>query len=79
MSRATYRFRNFTVWPDGEPDAEPVAYAMQCAVCGEFGPDVEDADAATGWALVHLRQNPQHFTYRHVLRLPYRIVPGEWL
>ncbi|GAA4680152.1 hypothetical protein GCM10023347_38590 [Streptomyces chumphonensis] len=79
MSRATYRFRSFVVRPDAEPDVEPVAYAMQCAVCGEFGPEEADATTASGWALVHLRGFPEHFTYRHVLRLPYRMVPGEWL
>jgi len=32
--RAVFRFVRWTVAPDREPDAEPITYAMQCAVCG---------------------------------------------
>lgn len=32
-----YRFRNFAIMADTEPDAEPHTYTPQCAVCGEKG------------------------------------------
>ncbi|WP_455752464.1 DUF7848 domain-containing protein [Streptomyces albus] len=32
VTRATYRFREFRLVPDAEPDAEPVSFTMQCAV-----------------------------------------------
>lgn len=78
MTRVRYRFREYTLVPDEEPDAEPVTHTAQCAVCAEFGPDTKSQDDATGWIFAHVKDNPDHFTYRALVTLPYRVVPGVW-
>lgn len=40
--RSVLRYETWTLQPDREPDAEPVLYAMQCAVDGETSPTSED-------------------------------------
>jgi hypothetical protein len=78
MTRATYRFREFRLIPDTEPDAEPLTFALQCAVCeqsGEPGPDQGDAH---GWATSHLKTHPEHYTYREIITRPRRFAPGAW-
>lgn len=95
MSRGTYRFRKFLVCLDEEPDAEPLAFTLQCAVCDQTGPTVEaekeeteDAQRkaaegaaiqASSWIETHYRANPEHFSYRLLSSVPYRIIPGDWL
>ncbi|MDT3396379.1 hypothetical protein RKE29_06950 [Streptomyces sp. B1866] len=78
MTRAVYRFREFTIGPDQRPDAEPVRFAMECAACGSTGPRSEDADAGTAWAVAHLRANPEHLAYREHVTRPYRFEAGAW-
>ncbi|QKW10800.1 hypothetical protein HUT18_11430 [Streptomyces sp. NA04227] len=74
----SYRFREFTLIPDDLPDAEPVTHALQCAVCEDQGDAKTDLAAAKAWAVRHLRSNPEHFTYRHIVQRPYRFQPGAW-
>lgn len=78
MSRATYRFRNFHLRPDEEPDAEPLTFAMQCAVCGRAGAPGPSSEHALSWVWAHLREAPDHLTYRERITRPYRATPGEW-
>lgn len=78
MTRATYRFRDYTIGPDTEPDAEPVRHRMECAVCDAVGPPAETADAASPWMVAHLKAFPEHLTYRELISRPYRAVPGAW-
>lgn len=78
MPKSRYRFRQFALTRDEEPDAEPHAYAMQCAVCSESGPWSEDATRAHDWPPAHLRSHPQHLAYREYVTRPYRAVPGAW-
>ncbi|MPY53463.1 DUF7848 domain-containing protein [Streptomyces acidicola] len=78
MTRASFRFRGRTLTPDEEPDVEPLTYAFQCAVCEESGPADKEPDAAMGWVFRHLRDRPERLTYRSLVILPYRIVPGAW-
>ncbi|WP_369224768.1 hypothetical protein AB5J52_28610 [Streptomyces sp. R39] len=40
--RSVLRYETWTLQPDREPDAEPVLYAMQCAVDGETSPTSEN-------------------------------------
>ena len=75
---ARFRFREFTLVPDDEPDAEPIEFAFQCAVCNMVGPTLTDAEKASEWSHDHLRDHPEHFTYRQITTLPYRMQPGEW-
>ncbi|MBB1245614.1 hypothetical protein GL263_18915 [Streptomyces durbertensis] len=89
----TYALRRFTVVFDAEPDAEPVTYRMQCAVCDESGPTVEvdepdkeprvgarieAAREASAWVDQHRSANREHFTYRLIETHPCRLAPGEW-
>ncbi|MBB1261436.1 DUF7848 domain-containing protein [Streptomyces alkaliterrae] len=46
--RETYAFRRFVLAADSEPDAEPVTYAVQCAVCDASGPVAEVDKEAVG-------------------------------
>ncbi|GAA1717850.1 hypothetical protein [Streptomyces yatensis] len=78
MNRATYRFREFQLVPDTEPDAEPITFAMQCAVCEQTGEPSDEQAAAHAWATSHLRANPEHFTYREIITRPCRFEPGAW-
>jgi hypothetical protein len=78
VSRGTFRFREYTVARDTEPDAEPVTIRMECVVCGESGPAAGTSDEALGWAVTHLKTSPEHLTYREVITRPYRAVPGAW-
>ncbi|WP_431042849.1 hypothetical protein ACQUSR_13725 [Streptomyces sp. P1-3] len=79
MTRASYRFREYAITPDTEPDAEPHTYAVTCVVCEEIGHRSEDVDVAHEWVVRHLRANPEHLTYREHVTRPYRAVPGAWL
>ena len=79
MSGRIYRFRNFALIPDNEPDAEPAEFAFQCAVCNEVGPTEEDREEVSRWTFQHLASNPEHYTYREILILPYRMQPGAVL
>ncbi|CAL9417561.1 MULTISPECIES: DUF7848 domain-containing protein [Streptomyces] len=79
MTRATYRFREFRLVPDAEPDAEPVSFTMQCAVCGRTAAPHTSRSVPRSWATRHLRRNPEHFTFREIVTRPYRFVPGAWL
>ncbi|WP_372458270.1 DUF7848 domain-containing protein [Streptomyces niphimycinicus] len=65
--------------PDIEPDAEPITFAMQCAVCEQTGGRTEEQAGARSWATGHLKANPEHFTYRELITRPCRFEPGEWL
>ncbi|MGW3569088.1 DUF7848 domain-containing protein [Streptomyces sp. NPDC000941] len=79
MTRAIYRFREYRLIPDEEPDAEPLTFAMQCAVCGAAGDDTEEQADAQSWANDHLKANAEHFTYREIITRPCRFEPGAWL
>lgn len=78
MTRAKYRFRNFRIEADEEPDAEPHTFGMECVACGSSGPAKESPERATAWAWAHLREVPEHLTYREWISRPYRVVPGDW-
>ncbi|WP_323375756.1 DUF7848 domain-containing protein [Streptomyces alkaliterrae] len=79
VPRAVYRFREYRVEPDTEPDAEPVTFTMSCAVCEASGPTESDTSSAARWIPAHLKQEPEHLTYREHITRPYRAVPGPWL
>ncbi|MCC3766390.1 hypothetical protein [Streptomyces sp. UNOC14_S4] len=71
-ARAVFLFGDWTLQPDREPDAEPVTYAMQCAVCEASSGVVEDFSDAQGWTFRHAGRNPSHHTYREVITRPWR-------
>jgi hypothetical protein len=77
MTRQVYRFQGFTLIPDEEPDAEPTEFAYQCAVCNAIGPIEKDRDQIWRWTFDHLKANSEHYTYRKILILPYRMQPGD--
>ncbi|EST38829.1 hypothetical protein N566_05365 [Streptomycetaceae bacterium MP113-05] len=66
------RFENWTLEPDREPDAEPVTFAMECAVCGERSPSGVDFGPIQDWTLRHVGRNPSHHTYRELIARPWR-------
>ncbi|MDI6518123.1 hypothetical protein QMA61_18180 [Streptomyces coelicoflavus] len=72
MTRAVIRHETWTLEPDREPDAEPVTYAMQCAVCGESSETAEDFAEPQLWVLKHCGKNPAHHTFREVITRPWR-------
>lgn len=78
MTRASYRFRAYTVEPDLSPSAEPVTFTARCAECEATGPTAGTSDAACGWIVVHLKAEPGHLRYRELISRPYRAVAGAW-
>lgn len=74
MTRAVYRFVNYTVIPDKEPDAEPLTFRLQCSVCEEQGPQEKTTEDAAAWALIHVKDNREHLTYREHVTRPYRMI-----
>ncbi|MFF7726055.1 hypothetical protein [Streptomyces sp. NPDC008001] len=70
--RSVYRYGTWTLTPDREPDAEPVTYAMQCAVCEECSAVAEDASEVQSWTFRHAGRHPSHHTYREVITRPWR-------
>ncbi len=70
--RSVIRFASWTLEPDREPDAEPVTYAMECAVCGRRSGAGVDYQDVQRWALAHAGRNPSHHTYREVIHRPWR-------
>ena len=75
MTRSILRHVRWTVTADTEPDAEPVLYGMQCAVCDATSGQGADRDTATAWAVAHSGRFPSHRTYRETVTLPYRTYP----
>ncbi|MFI1970033.1 hypothetical protein BLA24_18425 [Streptomyces cinnamoneus] len=71
-ARTVFLFGAWTLAPDKEPDAEPITYAMQCAVCGETSAADEDAGQAQNWTFQHAGRNPSHHTYRELIIRPWR-------
>ncbi|WP_413796821.1 hypothetical protein [Streptomyces iranensis] len=44
MTRAIYRFREFTI----RPESEPITSTMHCKTCGESGPMAEEFEEGAG-------------------------------
>ncbi|NGO68215.1 hypothetical protein [Streptomyces boncukensis] len=79
MTRTVFRFREYTIVPDTEPDAKPTRIVMRCAVCGETGAPSESTEGSPVWAARHLKANPEHLSFDEVVTRPYRAVPGDFL
>lgn len=75
--RAVVRFQRWTLAPDREPDAEPVTFAMECAVCGERSSYEGEFGPAQAWTLEHCGRNPTHHTYRELISRPWRTWMGQ--
>jgi hypothetical protein len=71
-TRAVIRHETWALEPDREPDAEPVTYAMECAVCGEASDASEDFADGQSWVLKHCGGNPSHHTFRERITRPWR-------
>lgn len=70
--RAVICYQRWTLTPDREPDAEPVAYAMQCAVCGDVSGTDVDFTVPQDRTFRHAGRHPSHHTYREVITRPWR-------
>ncbi|MFF0221258.1 hypothetical protein [Streptomyces sp. NPDC004629] len=71
-TRAVIRQGTWTLQPDREPDAEPTAYAMECAVCGESSDVSEGFADGHSWVVKHCATNPSHHTFRERITRPWR-------
>ncbi|MDK1475490.1 hypothetical protein QNO07_19050 [Streptomyces sp. 549] len=71
-TRAVIRFATWKLAPDAEPDAEPVSFAMECAVCGERSQATQEFADAQSWTFRHAGAHPEHHTYREVVTRPWR-------
>ena len=69
--RSVLRHENWTLAPHREPDAEPVTFAMQCAVCRKQSTATVNFAYAQAWALRHAGRNPSHLTYRELITRPW--------
>lgn len=70
--RAIVKHIDWTLAPDREPDAAPVTYSLQCAVCKEESPTSQDWEEPQTWALQHSGKNPSHHTYSEKITRPWR-------
>jgi hypothetical protein len=70
--KAIIRHEQWTLTPDREPDAAPLSYAMQCAVCGEASEAAGSWNEPQSWALGHSGQNPSHHSYSEIITRPWR-------
>jgi hypothetical protein len=70
--RAVLRYETWTLQPDREPDAEPITYAMQCAVCGQTSPASVEFGGPQEGVLTHSGRTPSHHTYREIITRPWR-------
>ncbi|MFC4515892.1 hypothetical protein [Streptomyces ehimensis] len=71
-ARTVFLFGTWTLAPDQEPDAEPISYAMQCAVCGSSSDTSEDAAVGQRWTFQHVGRHPSHHTFRETITRPWR-------
>jgi hypothetical protein len=70
------RRERWTLTPDREPDAEPLSFAMECAVCDQRSVTGEDVTEAQDWVLRHSGRNPSHHSYRELITRPWRTWMG---
>jgi hypothetical protein len=70
--RSLLRHMRWVLEPDREPDAEPVTFVMQCAVCLRKSPSSEEFDSASDWTFHHAARHPSHHTYREIVTRPWR-------
>ncbi|MDI3390724.1 hypothetical protein QIS99_31685 [Streptomyces sp. B-S-A8] len=70
--RSLVAHREWTLEPNSEPDAEPITYAMQCAVCNETSEAGVEWSVPQSWTLEHSGRNPSHHTYREIITRPWR-------
>ncbi|WP_409235689.1 hypothetical protein [Streptomyces sp. PA5.6] len=89
MTKSPTREVTWRLFPDREPDAEPITRQMVCVVCDGDGeddgkaPDATSAPfedgkdgvlAAQSWVFAHVSRHPCHHTYREIIRRPWRAV-----
>jgi hypothetical protein len=70
--KAIVRHEQWTLTPDREPDAAPLSYKMQCAVCGDASEAADSWSEPQSWALGHSGKNPSHHSYSEVITRPWR-------
>ncbi|QJD50696.1 hypothetical protein SEA_ISSMI_50 [Streptomyces phage Issmi] len=70
--KAIIRHEQWTLTPDREPDAPPLKYKMECAVCGDGSEESEGWNDPQAWTLEHSGKNPSHHSFREVITRPWR-------
>ncbi|WP_443072242.1 DUF7848 domain-containing protein [Streptomyces sp. WMMC1477] len=86
--------RGFTPVSSQLDSSKPRLAKAHCVECGETGPTVEatkektpeaqgraalEAQKVAGsWVEAHHKEAREHRTFRMLVGLPYRLVPGEW-
>ncbi|MFD8315945.1 DUF7848 domain-containing protein [Kitasatospora purpeofusca] len=83
-SRQVFRFLNWTLQIDLEPDRPPRMHRYRClgesedgTPCGAEGPESGDFATAQKWVAHHLRSEQDHRSYEHVTCTPWVVVPAE--
>ncbi|MGE7439602.1 DUF7848 domain-containing protein [Kitasatospora sp. NPDC001175] len=84
MPRKLFRFLDWTLTPDREPDAQPIQHMYRCLAededgkpCGAEGPVHEDFKDAQKWPFEHIKEEQAHRSYAHVAVVPWLMVPRE--
>lgn len=72
MSRSVYRFEEWIVALDDEPDAEPTVFGAQCAVCLNASDVLADEEQVAHWVRDHAGRHPSHHSYRELIQRPLR-------
>lgn len=84
VTRARFRFFNWTITPNTEPDAPATLHRFRCTTedengkpCGAESEASQDFHAAQGWAFEHMGAEPDHTGYEQILRRPWGMVQGK--
>ncbi|MCX2969351.1 MULTISPECIES: DUF7848 domain-containing protein [Streptomyces] len=77
-ARRVFRYVNWTLRPDQDDDAPPLAYAFRCLTLRDDGTEC-DARSKTStdpaepqeWAFGHMREHPDHVSFAEVIERPW--------
>jgi hypothetical protein len=72
VTRAVLQFQAWSVAPDEEPDAEPITFGAQCAVCLRTSSRSTLQQDVADWVRDHAARNPSHHSYRELIQRPLR-------
>lgn len=84
MPRKLFRFLEWTLQADREPDATDVTFQYLCLAededgkpCDAVGPVLTDLPKAQLWPFEHIKVQQEHRSYAHRVTMPAVMVPKE--
>lgn len=84
MKGTVWRFVDWTVTPDVEPDAPRTLHQFRCLAEGENGKPCgaqselsEEFETARGWTFRHFKAHQDHTSYAQVIERPWIMRMGK--